>query len=99
MKLAQISDNIQDLIKPKEIDQIKKIIFIQPIPDELIIDFDFLSNEDDYLKFYDIPDDYHNVIKDVFESGKNVKYLMEKFKNNDQNLWDYITLLYYTRKI
>lgn len=92
---------------------IKRINFLLPIPDnQYDISFNFHSdlNKQDFLKFYEITEDERLSIKlidNLFLSAsvinENLSKLKKKLINENyqslNDLWDYISLLHYTRKI
>jgi len=107
-----IMDKIKEIFIDKK-PIIKRINFLLPIPDnQYDISFNFHSdlNKQDFLKFYEIKEDERLSIKlidNLFLStsiiNENLSKLKKKLINENyqslNDLWDYISLLHYTRKI
>jgi hypothetical protein len=105
-------DKIKEIfIEKKQI--IKRINFLLPIPfhqDEIKFNFHSDLNKQDFLKFYEITEDERlsmKLIDNLFLSAsiinENLSTLKKKLINENyqslNDLWDYISLLHYTRKI
>jgi hypothetical protein len=107
--LGNIKSKLNSII-PDEDTKSSHIRFVSPIPninDKNNYDFfDFCSirNQSDFINYYNIKNS-DNSINRFFQDGQTVLNLLNGYKNNnsfmdnDNRLWEYITLLYYSRNI
>lgn len=107
--LGNIKSKLNSII-PDEDKKSSHIRFISPTPNindknnHDFFDFCSVRNQSDFISYYDIKNS-DNSISRFFQDGQTVLKLLNGYKNNnsfmdnDDKLWEYITLLYYSRNI